>query len=112
MIGNSNFSDTGVSVSKIKVGIILVLTVSLLGGLIPAVLALRAKRNGFVVFWWFLFSLLITGYFMHLSTSLVTDNSPEGDEIEILKYYFGLITLVFNGISSLFLLLVIFIRKQ
>lgn len=88
-----------------------ILAISLLGGLIPALLALRAKRRGKVVFWWYLLSLIITVGFLILSSFMFKGYSPEVDDTEFMLYYYAIITLIFNAISAFILFIVLFIHK-
>lgn len=91
--------------------ILKILAISLLGGLIPAVLALRAKRRGKVVFWWYFLSLIFTVSFLALSTFMYNSYSAKVDDTEFFLYYFAVITLIFNFISAFLLLIILFIRK-
>jgi len=91
---------------KILIGYLLS---SFFGGLLFAILAMRAKRRGKTVFWWFLASLIFIGVFGFLSYALFKTDSPTNNPG---YYYLGLSSLVANALAFLLLVItLLFVRR-
>jgi len=89
--------------------LIIYLLSSFFSGLVFAILALRAKKRGNTVLWWFLLSIICIGLFSFISYSLVYSSSPKKDAI---YFYLGLSTLATNGIACLVLIRTLVVRVE
>lgn len=86
----------------------LYLVSSFFGALIFSVLALKAKKKGKTIFWWYLLAIIFIAIFSILSYSLMATSSPSNDAP---YFYVGTVGLTSNLIALLVLIYVLTIKK-
>jgi hypothetical protein len=81
---------------------------SVFAGLIFSFLAMRSKSNGGSVFGWGILSLLCIAFFGYMGYAVYFTSSPTKDPF---WFYFGITSLVSNGLALFIVLLAIFKRR-
>jgi hypothetical protein len=103
----SNKKDNGTSQTSLII-LLGYLISSIFAGLIFSGLAMKAKSNGGSGIGWGVISLICIGIFGYLGYALYFTSSPTKDPF---WFYFGITSLVSNGLALFIVLVAIFKRR-
>jgi len=103
----SNKKDNGTSQTSLII-LLGYLISSIFAGLIFSGLAMKAKSNGGSGIGWGIISLICIGIFGYLGYALYFTSSPTKDPF---WFYFGITSLVSNGLALFIVLVAIFKRR-